>query len=106
MAWMILMFAGLLETGLAIGLKYSEGFTRLVPSVLTVVAMISSIWLLSVAMRTLPVGTAYPVWVGLGAAGAAISGVVLFNESLTTVRIGFLLMLFVAIIGLRMTSTE
>ena len=104
MAWMILMLAGLLETGLAIGLKYSEGFTRLVPSVLTIVAMVSSIWLLSVAMRTLPVGTAYPVWVGLGAAGAAILGVVLFGEPLTTVRIGFLLMLFVSIIGLRMTS--
>ena len=104
MAWMILVFAGLLETGLAIGLKYSEGFTRLVPSVLTIVAMLSSIWLLSVAMRTLPVGTAYPVWVGLGAAGAAIFGVVLFNEPLTTARIGFLLMLFASVLGLRMTS--
>lgn len=104
MSWFILIFAGLLETAWAIGLKYTEGFTKLVPSVLTIAAMVVSMWLLAVAVRDLPIGTAYAVWVGIGALGAAILGVILFQEPLTLPRIAFLLLLLVAIVGLRLTG--
>ena len=82
MAWILLFIAGLLETGWAIGLKYTDGFTRLWPSVLTVAGIAVSMFLLAVAARTLPIGTAYAVWVGIGAAGTAILGIVLFGERL------------------------
>lgn len=103
-AWLYLLFAGLLETAWAIGLKYTEGFTRLGPSLLTSVALIGSMVLLSLAVRTLPIGTAYAVWVGIGALGAAVLGVVLFEEPLSLARAFFLTLLLVAIVGLKLTS--
>lgn len=103
-AWTILLIAGLLEIVWAIGLKYTDGFTRLVPSVITAVAIVSSLWMLSLALRELPVGTAYAVWVGIGAAGAAILGIVLFDEPRNASRIFFLALLVVSVIGLRATS--
>jgi quaternary ammonium compound-resistance protein SugE len=104
MAWTLLLIAGLLETGWAIGLKYSEGFTRPWPSVLTGIALVASMVLLGLAVRDLPIGTAYAVWVGIGAVGAAILGVVLFGESLEPARAGFLALLIIAIVGLRWTA--
>ena len=104
MSWVYLVIAGLLEVVWAIGLKYSEGFTKPIPSVITGVAMVASMWLLAVAIRTLPIGTAYGVWVGIGATGAAILGIVLFKEPVTVWRAVFLLMLIVAIIGLKATA--
>ena len=104
MAWLILIVAGLLETGWAIGLKYTEGFTRLVPSVLTGLAIVASMYLLSVAARTLPIGTAYAVWVGIGAAGAVVLGMVLLGESRNPARLFFLGLLLVSIVGLKITG--
>ncbi len=104
MAWFMLVVAGFLETGWAIGLKYSDGFTRPLASVLTVLTMVVSMGLLGLAARELPIGTAYAVWVGIGALGAAVLGVVLFAEPLSAARIAFLLMLLVAIVGLRLTA--
>ncbi|AGC45569.1 quaternary ammonium compound efflux SMR transporter SugE [Myxococcus stipitatus] len=104
MAWILLIVAGLLEVGWAIGLKYTEGFTRLVPSVLTGLAIVTSMVLLGTAAKTLPIGTAYAVWVGIGALGAAVLGVVLFNEAISPLRMLFLGMLLVSIIGLKATS--
>ncbi len=104
MSWVLLVIAGLLETGWAIGLKYTEGFTRLVPSVLTIIAIIASMGLLGIAARNLPIGTAYAVWVGIGALGAAILGIVLFHEPATPLRIFFLSLLLVAIVGLKATG--
>lgn len=104
MAWIWLLIAGLFEIAWATGLKYTHGFTRLVPSVLTVGAIVVSMWLLSVAAKTLPIGTAYAVWVGIGATGAAVLGVVLLGEPLTLARAAFLLLLVVAIVGLKMTA--
>lgn len=104
MAWLILIVAGLLETGWAIGLKYTEGFTRLVPSVLTGLAIVASMYLLSVAARTLPIGTAYAVWVGIGAAGAVVLGMVLLGESRHPARLFFLGLLLVSIVGLKITG--
>jgi quaternary ammonium compound-resistance protein SugE len=104
MAWIMLFVAGLFETGWAIGLKYSEGFTRLVPTVLTAVALVISMVLLGLAARDLPIGTAYAVWVGIGALGAAVLGVVLFGEPLTAPRVVFLTLLLVSIVGLRLTG--
>jgi len=106
MAWIILVVAGLLETGWAIGLKYTEGFTRPLASVLTAGAIVASMYLLSVAAQTLPIGTAYAVWVGIGAAGTAILGVALLGEPLTTGRVAFLALLIVAIVGLKWTAGE
>lgn len=104
--WILLVIAGLLETGWAVGLKYADGFTRLWPSVWTAVALVMSIFLLSLAARGLPIGTAYPVWVGIGAVGAVILGVLLFDEPLSTARVAFTLLLVVSIIGLKMTTGE
>ncbi|MFO7178513.1 MAG: multidrug efflux SMR transporter [Pseudomonadota bacterium] len=104
MAWVYLIVAGLLEVAWAVGLKYTEGFTRLVPSVLTVGAIVASMWLLSLAARTIPIGTAYATWVGIGAFGAAVLGVVLFREPFSAARGLFLALLLVAIVGLRATS--
>lgn len=103
-AWLLLVLAGILETGWAIGLKYTEGFTRPLISVVTGVTMVLSMFLLGVAARDLPIGTAYAVWVGIGAVGAAVLGVVLFGEPLGPARIGFLVLLVVAIVGLRLTA--
>ena len=104
MAWVTLFIAGLLEIGWAVGLKYTDGFTRLGPSVLTVAAIIVSMVLLSLAARVLPIGTAYAVWVGIGAVGAAVLGIVLFDEPRNAGRIFFLVLLVVAIVGLRLTT--
>lgn len=104
MAWVYLFLAGLFETGWAIGLKYTEGFTRLVPSALTVAAMGISFWLLSTALRTLPVGSAYAVWTGIGAVGTVILGILLFKEPVTAARILSILLILAGIAGLRLTS--
>jgi quaternary ammonium compound-resistance protein SugE len=85
--WVLLVIAGLMETGWAIGLKYTEGFTRLVPSVLTMVGAAASFYLLSLAMKEIPVGTAYAIWVGIGATGTAILAVILFGEAVNAMRI-------------------
>lgn len=106
MAWLWLIIAGLLETGWAIGLKYTDGFTKLWPSVLTIAGIALSMFLLSVAARTLPIGTAYPIWVGIGTAGAVILGIVLLGEPVTLARLFFLVLLLVAIVGLKVTGTE
>jgi quaternary ammonium compound-resistance protein SugE len=102
MAWIYLFVAGLFEMGWAIGLKYTEGFSRLVPSLLTVAAMIVSLALLGLALKTLPVGTAYAVWTGIGAAGTVIAGSMLFGEPLTALRILFLVTLIGSIVGLKL----
>lgn len=106
MAWLYLFIAGLFETAWAIGLKYSAGFTKLGPSVFTVVAMSVSLYLLALALRTIPVGTGYAVWTGIGTVGAAILGIVLFNESREIARILCILLIVAGIIGLKLTSPE
>ncbi|EST36883.1 membrane protein [Streptomycetaceae bacterium MP113-05] len=104
MAWIMLTLAGLLEVAWAIGLTYTEGFTRLWPSVLTITGFAVSMVLLAQAARSLPIGTAYGVWVGIGAAGAAIVGMLALNEPVTAARIFFICLLLVAIVGLKATS--
>ncbi len=104
MSWIILFIAGLLEVVWAIGLKYTHGFTRLTPSIITVSAMIVSIVLPSWAMRSLPVGTAYAVWTGIGAVGAAITGILLLGESASLARIASLALIVAGIIGLKLST--
>ncbi|MFI8318354.1 quaternary ammonium compound efflux SMR transporter SugE [Kosakonia cowanii] len=104
MSWFILVIAGLLEVVWAIGLKYTHGFTRITPSIITVVAMLISVVLLSWAMKTLPVGTAYAVWTGIGAVGAAIAGIVLLGESASLARIVSLSLIVAGIIGLKISA--
>lgn len=104
MAWLLLVVAGLLEVGWAIGLKYTEGFTRPLPTVATLAAMAASVGLLGVAMKTLPVGTAYAIWVGVGAVGTAALGMVLFNEPATVGRLVSLGLIVAGIVGLKLAS--
>lgn len=104
MAWVILFFAGLFETGWAIGLKYTDGFTRLWPTVWTVFAMIVSLWLLGIAVKTLPVGTAYSVWVGVGAVGTVVLGIVLLDEPANAARLISVGLIIAGIIGLKLAS--
>ncbi len=104
MAWTILFIAGLLEIGWAIGLKFTEGFTRLVPSALTGICMVGSIVLLGLALKTLPVGTAYAVWTGIGTVGTAILGIVLFGEPATALRLGCIALIVSGIIGLKVVT--
>lgn len=104
MNWFLLFLAGLLEVVWAIGLKHTEGFTRLAPSVFTLAAMAASFYLLSVALRTLPLGTAYAVWVGIGAIGTAIAGIVLFQEPTTPLKLVSLLLVVAGIAGLRLAT--
>jgi len=104
MAWLLLVIAGLLEVGWAIGLKYTEGFTRLWPTVGTVLAMTLSVGLLGVAMKSLPVGTAYAIWVGVGAVGTAALGMVLFGEAATVGRLVSLGLIVAGIVGLKLAS--
>ncbi|WP_343626620.1 quaternary ammonium compound efflux SMR transporter SugE [Roseateles puraquae] len=104
MAWLLLAVAGLLEVGWAIGLKYTEGFTRPWPTAATVAAMVASVGLLGVAMKTLPVGTAYAVWVGVGAVGTAALGMVLFQEPATVGRLVSLALIVAGIVGLKLAS--
>lgn len=104
MSWLLLFIAGLLEVAWAIGLKYTEGFTRLWPSLGTAGAMVASVVLLGLAMRTLPVGTAYAVWTGIGAVGTVILGIVLFAEPATAARLGCVALIIAGIAGLKLTS--
>ena len=106
MAWVLLVVAGLFEVGWAIGLKYSEGFTRFWPSVWTLSSMIISMGLLGFAMKSLPVGTAYGVWVGIGAVGTAILGILLFGESADIKRIVSIGFILAGIIGLKLASSS
>ena len=106
MAWLYLFLAGLFEIGWAIGLKYTEGFSRLFPSLLTVAAMALSLALLGLALKSLPVGTAYAVWTGIGAVGTAIVGIVAFNESRDLMRLLFIGLIVAGIVGLKIVSTE
>jgi len=103
--WLILMIAGLCEVGWAIGLKYTEGLTRLWPTVATLVAMTASVILLGIAMKSLPVGTAYAVWVGIGAIGTAILGMILFQEPATVARLLSLGLILAGIVGLKLTAS-
>lgn len=103
-AWLILIIAGLFETGWAIGLKYSDGFTKLWPSIATGVSMAISVWLLAVSLKSLPVGSAYAVWTGIGAVGTAILGIFLFNESRELLKLFFILMIIGGIVGLRFVA--
>lgn len=105
-AWLILLIAGLFEVGWAIGLKYSDGLTRLGPTLLTGVAMLVSVVLLGLAMKTLPVGTAYSVWVGIGAVGTVILGILLFGESADVARMVSLALIGLGIIGLKLASSS
>jgi quaternary ammonium compound-resistance protein SugE len=104
MSWVFLFIAGLLEVCWAIGLKYTAGFTRLIPSILTIAAITGSMYLLARATETIPIGTAYAVWVGIGAAGAAILGMILFREPASSGKLIFLFLLIVSIIGIKLTS--
>ena len=103
-SWIILVIAGLLEVVWAVGLKYTHGFSRLTPSVITVMAMIVSMALLAWAMKSLPVGTAYAVWTGIGAVGAAITGIVLLGESANPMRLASLALIVLGIIGLKLST--
>jgi quaternary ammonium compound-resistance protein SugE len=104
MSWTYLFIAGLLEIVWAIGLKYTEGFTRLVPSVITIAAMVASVWFLALALRTIPVGTGYAVWTGIGAVGTAILGIVLFAEPATAARLACIGVIVAGILGLKLVS--
>ncbi len=104
-SWMLLFIAGLFECAWAIGLKYTDGFTRILPSLFTLSTLFISMFLLARATRDLPIGTAYAVWVGIGALGAATLGMILFKEPATPLRIFFLILLLASIIGLKVTST-
>ena len=104
MSWLLLILAGLFEIGWAIGLKYTEGFTRLWPSIGTALAMIVSLALLGIAMKSLPVGTAYAVWVGVGAVGTVILGIVLFGEPANTLRLVSVALIIGGIVGLKLAT--
>lgn len=104
MAWLILIVAGILEIGWAVGLKYTEGFTRFWPSVATIISMIASMGLLGLAVRTLPLGTAYAVWTGIGTLGTAILGVLLFREPATALRLASILLIVAGIAGVKVSS--
>ena len=106
MAWIILFFAGLFEVGWAIGLKYTEGFTRLVPTLLTVACMIISLGLLGLSLKVLPVGTAYAVWTGIGTIGTVALGIVLLGESASAMRLACIGLIVVGIAGLKLVSPE
>jgi len=103
MSWLILLIAGLLEIGWAVGLKYTDGFSRPLPTVLTVCAMVLSMGLLGVAMRDLPAGTAYAIWTGIGAVGTVIAGIILFNESMAALRLISVALIVAGIIGLKLS---
>lgn len=104
MAWLILFLAGLFEVVWAVGLKYTDGFTRLWPSLGTLVAMAASVWLLGIAMKSLPLGTAYSVWVGVGAIGTVIMGIVLFGESANALRMISVALILFGIVGLKLAT--
>ncbi|RMI00329.1 quaternary ammonium compound efflux SMR transporter SugE [Stutzerimonas nitrititolerans] len=103
MSWIILFFAGLFEIGWAVGLKYTEGFTRPLPTCLTVAAMAISVGLLGLAMKSLPLGTAYAIWTGIGAVGTVIAGIILFGESVSLFRLGSVLLICTGLVGLKLS---
>ena len=104
MAWAILFLAAAFEISWVIGMKFSEGYTKLVPSALTILGMVLSMWLLGVAAKTLPLGTSYAIWTGIGAVGAMVAGIVLFGETASALRIGSAALIVVGITGLKLTS--
>ncbi|HEY0834165.1 MAG TPA: quaternary ammonium compound efflux SMR transporter SugE [Azospirillum sp.] len=104
MAWIALFAAGLLEIGWAVGLKHSDGFTRPIPSILTVAAIVASLGLLGVALKELPLGTAYAVWTGIGTVGSAIAGIALYGEPADAVRLGCIGLIAAGIIGLKLAA--
>jgi quaternary ammonium compound-resistance protein SugE len=104
MAWLYLVLAGLSEIGWAVGLKYTQGFTRLVPSVLTIISMIVSLALLGLALRNLPLGTAYAIWTGIGTVGTAIFGIMVLGESASALRIACIALIVSGIVGLKLVS--
>lgn len=106
MAWIVLVIAGIFETGWAIGLKYTDGFTKFWPSVFTIIGNVISVYLLAWSAKELDIGTAYSVWVGIGAAGAIVLGIVLFKEPATFGRMFFIALLMIAIVGLKYTSHQ
>ncbi|EJM75100.1 quaternary ammonium compound efflux SMR transporter SugE [Pseudomonas sp. GM55] len=104
MSWIILFFAGLFEVGWAVGLKYTDGFTRPLPTVLTVAAMAVSLGLLGLAMKELPLGTAYAIWTGVGAVGTVIAGIILFGESMALVRLASVALIISGLVGLKVSA--
>lgn len=106
MTWLILVIAGLFETAWAIGLKYTDGFSRFWPSFWTIVTMVISVWLLGLSVKTLPLGTAYAIWVGIGAVGTVILGIWLFDEPVSPLRMISLLLIVAGIIGLKLASAS
>ncbi|MEN6327725.1 MAG: quaternary ammonium compound efflux SMR transporter SugE [Syntrophomonas sp.] len=106
MTWLLLFIAGLFEVCWAVGLKYSEEFTKIVPSMLTILGMIASFYFLSLALKNLPLGTAYAIWTGIGTVGTVILGVILFNESIDIIRLIFIGFIIIGIVGLKLVSTQ
>lgn len=106
MAWIYLMIAGVFEVVWAIALKYTHGFTRLMPSIVTVIGMIFSFYFLSIATKTLPIGTAYAIWTGIGATGAVIIGMMFLNEPVSALRVLFLVLIVTGMVGLKFTSGQ
>jgi quaternary ammonium compound-resistance protein SugE len=104
MAWIFLLIAGLFEVGWVIGMKYSEGFTKIVPSALMVAALCASFWFLTLAVKSLPLGTSYAVWTGIGAAGGMIAGIILFGESASVMRLASAGLIVTGIIGLKLAT--
>ena len=104
MVWVYVFIAGLFEVGWAVGLKSSAGFTKLQPSIITIIAMIASFYFLAIAVKTIPIGTGYAVWTGIGAVGTAIAGMILFGESKELIRILCMLLIIVGIVGLKVFS--
>ena len=104
MSWLLLVVAGLLEVAWAIGLKHTHGFTRPWPSALTIAAIVASLWLLGYAAKTLPIGTAYAVWVGIGAVGTSLGGMLLLGEPMSAARLSLLALLVASIVGLKLTA--
>lgn len=105
MAWLLIIVAGILEIGWAVGLKFTDGFTRPLPTALTVLCMIASVLLLGLAIRTLPLGTAYAVWTGIGTVGTAILGMILFNDPATAARLACIGLIVAGIVGLKLLAT-
>ncbi|MEG0968780.1 quaternary ammonium compound efflux SMR transporter SugE [Pseudomonas sp. NUPR-001] len=105
MSWIILFFAGLFEVGWAVGLKYTDGFTRPLPTLLTVGAMVISLGLLGLAMKELPLGTAYAIWTGVGAVGTVIAGIILFGESMALVRLASVALIVTGLVGLKVSAS-
>jgi len=105
MSWIILFFAGLFEVGWAVGLKYTDGFSKPLPTVLTVAAMAVSLGLLGLAMKELPLGTAYAIWTGVGAVGTVIAGIILFGESMALIRLASVALIIIGLVGLKVSAS-